>query len=60
MGSDDVRFDLIEGQVEPDRSAARESANNQDDPPAAPLIPQETLERTLRLWQRRLERLRAD
>jgi hypothetical protein len=61
MGSDDVRFDVIEGQVEPpDGLDGRVTDEQLEEPPVAPDIPAEPLVRTLRRLQKRQERLRAD
>lgn len=60
MSSDDVRFDVIEGQVEPDQPQNRESGEERAAPPVAPVIAQETLTRSLRRWRQRQQRLRAD
>lgn len=59
MSSNEVRFDMIEGDVEPDQPVRRANDAEREEP-ATPEIPLEPLARAMRRLRRRQARLRAD
>ena len=60
VSSDEVRFEMIEGQILPDLPEDQQEDAEIDDPPVAPEVPSAMLARSLRRLRQRQTRLRAD